>query len=966
MEAATKQHIVAPLAGISNIPSDFACEDNSALFVNGVRTADGELKAMQTTPATTADGYEDYKLVFIHECAGGKRLIYLKESALYWADGDEQPSNEISSISVPDFEKIVSVGSTMVILYSKGIAYATWNGTGYSSTVSNGILPNYRFWLKRDYTRGFFTTKDTDSENYSQRDLDDDTQPFRFDNNDRHFCVKDERYTECWDLFKGIYNERIESMQKKKHFLYPFFAVAALKLFDGTYKFIGTPQLMMTFTQGRPIVYYGNLCYNHDYDSIDHLHGALIGEWALHFKQYTDLSKLNTNVNGVNIISSIDIFVTHPTSTHEFDEDIKDVWQRVIFGTETGNDAITVYFDKVDDAITMYQDDANMQAPDMLPWSWSDNDNDNSKLDRWISTFQPYKRKSDDTLKQDLLDSLGQFRKIASIPWVDTENGKCTVSLADRMEESTLQTLDNQDLLTFSDKYEDWVSISIPDDINAVNRRLIKISGKQGFVPASNVVGTYVEKENNYLSHTYAIRIKLNTTEGIKYIWEYKFNNDLPVFFSHNFWYYYPDPRATELAVYEYYYNGEQKGWHLVYNRQLVSGSVIGGAYSFNKYPTSKESPMDDGKCSLPTEDNTNDLVSIDNQVTQSPVDNVFADTTKTYVGQGDIIKLATLTTALTQDAYKVSTVLAFTTQGIWSITCGSDGTFTSVSPSFSREVCINKHSIVMTDSKVFFASKKGIMCVVATAEQGVAVSAPNFSAQGIAPKEVKYIGTDGNEASMKVQVQGDTTMSLYDYYEKINNEGVYVYDYYSQSILMLCPGRADYFALDINTGTLAYCSQSPVKKLSDGTTLTNFTNAVDAYPDTYLVYTETKEATEETSDSGSVTTHNARLSDTPLRQDDTNEYPYEIISRPMKLGGALLQKSLRRIRKLIVSSRTDACAIELFATNDLSKPWVKLSSLGGKPYRYYMYRLSGKLNATDSLAGLMLEVQTRYTDKPH
>ncbi len=974
MESGTKQHIITPLSGLCNTPSDFACDDNTLFYSEGLRYVDGELKPIQTRKVMDSQGYTGKTLVFVHEYNGSKRLIF-RDSAtspyyLYWCKEGDETFNKIN-ISGNNFQKIVAVGNTLVVLYDGAdLIYATWNGSGYSVSTQS-LHPDYHFSLYKVSGRGFSTVQNTDSENYIEQDVGHTEGCFRTDNSYRDLVVRDDMYGTCLDKFKTIRNELLEDVYERKHFVHPFFAVAAIKLFDGTYKFIGSPQLMLPFTKGSDIIYYYNLCGNNELNGIDVIRGALVGEWSLHFTQKQDLSGMNTNINGVNIISSIDIFVTRPVPLCELydgkdevhsDSD-REKWKSIRSATDASRDRVIVDKD--------YQSKGVWEAPYMLNWSWSA-DSDERK-DYWMSTFDVYHRKEDKELRQDLLDSLGQFRKIASIPFDDSGNGKLTnVALDDYLSESTLKTLDNQELLVFSDKYEDWAFSSNPDDIDAINRRLIKVGGRQGFMDSKYLLDSSALKFSKGLVtdvYIYYVCVTLQTIEGTKNVWSiHNLDSYTIPLLNVRLWYYYPDPRAVKFSVYRYKDTDEKL--YLLVERSLKHDSPIGGSYYFDNYPMEymnpTESPSDTGTPVTDIEDNTHDTVPIANRVTQSPADNVFNDATKTYVGQGDIIKLASLTTALTQDAYKVSTVIAFTTQGIWSITCDSSGTFTSVSPAFSREVCINRDSVVMTDDKIYFASKKGIMCVVATSDKGVDSAAPKWSMSGVAQEgfsiydgayDKSYEGTSKDYKFVAENPNDGSTQYLYDYYECINAEGCYVYDYYSQAILLLHPKRVDYFVYDLASATMFYCKKSPVM-LDNNTEMAQFVGAVDCFPDEYLVYK---------ADASSNKTYIGKLSDTPLRHDDSQiSYDFELVSRPMKLEGALYLKSLRRLRLLSTIAQKDKLSIQMFGSSDLAKPWAPIESLRGRPYRFFRYWLKGTMNASDSIDGLMLETQVRYTDKPH
>lgn len=91
-----------------------------------------------------------------------------------------------------------------------------------------------------------------------------------------------------------------------------------------------------------------------------------------------------------------------------------------------------------------------------------------------------------------------------------------------------------------------------------------------------------------------------------------------------------------------------------------------------------------------------------------------------TYVvGNGEIIGMASLSIALSQDTFGSYPLLVFTTEGIYSLETDKTGSsaYTNIPPPFSREVCTNKNTICEIDGAVLFASSKGLMMASA---QGV------------------------------------------------------------------------------------------------------------------------------------------------------------------------------------------------------------------------------------------------------
>lgn len=98
-------------------------------------------------------------------------------------------------------------------------------------------------------------------------------------------------------------------------------------------------------------------------------------------------------------------------------------------------------------------------------------------------------------------------------------------------------------------------------------------------------------------------------------------------------------------------------------------------------------------------------------------------------IGNGTIIGVATLTTALSQDTFGQYPLLVFCTDGVYSMNVDTtgNGVYTNVPPPFSREVCINRNTICEIDGAVLFASNKGLM--IATS-QGVQEFVPNLNGE--------------------------------------------------------------------------------------------------------------------------------------------------------------------------------------------------------------------------------------------
>ena len=102
------------------------------------------------------------------------------------------------------------------------------------------------------------------------------------------------------------------------------------------------------------------------------------------------------------------------------------------------------------------------------------------------------------------------------------------------------------------------------------------------------------------------------------------------------------------------------------------------------------------------------------------------------------------------------------------------------------------------------------------------------------------------------------------------------------------------------------------------------------------------------------------------LRRDDINDdhadYKAKLVSRPLKLENALALKSILQMHHIKDISGT--LAVKLEASDNLNA-WVTLTSLRGKPWKYYrLTYLFDNLSATDRFTGTLLVTEERRTNK--
>lgn len=170
----------------------------------------------------------------------------------------------------------------------------------------------------------------------------------------------------------------------------------------------------------------------------------------------------------------------------------------------------------------------------------------------------------------------------------------------------------------------------------------------------------------------------------------------------------YPDPRAYKMVI--VCLCGERDcvrfEFELKPNEFLNSACYIDPGLS----PIWKEFDEPGGIIAYPEERNAVERAT--NKLKVSALDSPFVfPAEQTYtVGNGQIVGMASATTALSQGQFGQFPLYVFTTEGIWALETGTgEVVYASQSP-VSRDVCSNPSSITPLDSAVAFASGKGLM----------------------------------------------------------------------------------------------------------------------------------------------------------------------------------------------------------------------------------------------------------------
>ena len=331
---------------------------------------------------------------------------------------------------------------------------------------------------------------------------------------------------------------------------------------------------------------------------------------------------------------------------------------------------------------------------------------------------------------KDEFNNVTNFYKVADIDYKELIEGTYNEWIDIDTKGKLAENLFSQDTLPVS--AFDYAIVT-DSRINAYNSRLHIYNYVQKLFEGYDIgqfvqyggVGQFNNQGSIYADNLY-IKVYGGKTEGNYIVVKHGtlLSNNLQVYL--NPFITYPSPDATKMEIY-----AEQEGKWMKASFKLKKSKY--GAYSYGIVNSLTDISYGDLSKILQDIDYTPVLeeepfVIRRNGVkvsgTYSP--NYFPPSNTYIVGNSSIIRVALLSTSLSQDTFGQYPLLVFCTDGIYSMGVDTSGVgvYSNIAP-FSREVCVNPNSICEIDGAVLFASSKGLM--IATS-QGVQEFVPTMN----------------------------------------------------------------------------------------------------------------------------------------------------------------------------------------------------------------------------------------------
>ena len=646
--------------GMSNTPSDAVCSDNALALSVGLTYSEGEHRVVQA-PAVYIEDLRGVTLLYVHKLNDMTRYIGVVEQgdssySLYWFKRNGKVMSRLHELNKPgevsfvcrEKPKVTSVGKTLIVTCKEGIFYFLWKDDGYKPLGNKLPEIDIEFAMSNNDMGGArLSAKGT-------------TEAVSYDPVNVSVKIKESKKTSFNDFVYGLYAKNKKDINHNmKAFSRPFFARAAYEMYDGSYYMTTQPVLLFP-----SITRSSYLAWNM---SASDLTIRSSNDNLLAFIMYTNYAGLYFRLN---------------SDITAFDDIIKDV---AIFIT----DEVEIYDLSVDAILESMGSNEKFADSIQRVGGW------NRFFEFLLAdkpAYEAMKRRSAKDIMSDLSSS-SVFYHLCNIGKKSTNK---YVNAADFIKPNVIENITTQTQLT-GDFYER--APLFPQFVFPYNSRINIANVSRGFFEGFDFFLPY----DNDRAHKYTFYVTIKTDNG-----DIVVSHEKTIRQKQGLWFYYPDPRASHVVI--------KRDDTFILDEPLTEHTGLNGSYFFRGLPTKdyEETPLAVAPLAqhiTPTTGSPTELLP--NYIITSEVNNPFVFKAEGYnrVGAGKVLGMATQTQALSQGQFGQYPLLVFSDEGIWAMSVGSDGLFTSIHP-MSREVCNNVQSITQTDGAVFFSSEKGLMMV--------------------------------------------------------------------------------------------------------------------------------------------------------------------------------------------------------------------------------------------------------------
>lgn len=728
------------LSGMTTVPSDFACKDGqTAICMNMLPEYAGEIHPL-CRPKVLMEIPIGYKFLFVHETSGFKHYIFQASETdkdgnavkdfynYYYVEADNLEADFIVfDKHKPGIKHVNAIGNTLITFSESEKNYYLWKFAKYKPL--GGDIPeiNLQFGLIGEPIL------------YSREESESKGREVHFDfevwPNDKTFIYKHEYLTEFSNLMLAPVNLLIKNhVTDKGKFCFPFFVRYAIRLYDGTLVHHSAPILMLPASYNAVMPFLRSSSGSGGKLTDCKVDVFLIRS-SLTYNVLDNITKAFKDDWG-DIVKSVDVYISQPLYTFNADGVVDDI---TFTNIKNSDYAKTDYVGKLREGSLTYDRPSSTTAIGVYhtyygafnyvdvfnTYAWRAFIADEAGEYGMVDAIGLPAIKDDDMKKK--IESVSSFYLLKSINLSELINARTNsdngidneIDVAD----DYLQSLVNREVMTDDYLSHDYINADYSYFYNGrLNLAGIRRTLYDGY-PVKSQFCSYEGKvtteyktgggiafnkptkkwnvDNNFFVATVedgGKLIKLFTGDDQPiYISEY---DRIPTMFC------YPNAGVKDVV----WWRTGQSGTLPFMQLEAKLHDFLNLSYVSLYYDKNKEQELWNNAGGISTDKGSEDkTVSDSSLIYTSKVDNpfYFPSSGINSIGVGEVIGMAAAVQALSQGQFGQFPLYAFTSDGVWALSVGTDGNYQTVSP-VSRDIASG--AIISLDRCVLFTTKRGVM----------------------------------------------------------------------------------------------------------------------------------------------------------------------------------------------------------------------------------------------------------------
>lgn len=799
---------------------------------------------------------------------------------------------------------ITSVGNTLCIATDEGVYYFVWKDEGYIALGNHLPEIGLSFGMS-----GHFIYHMSDEREWSCRTGDIDTDGFVADGDAGILRVGKNIQEDVANFVYGCLNKEEAKSKEKGCFNYPFFVRYAVKLYDGSHVMLSPPILMAPNRSGSPSI---NFSIWSNISSGTLYHNCKVEVNMVEAKLSCQAIDLPTTLlsSWSDVISGVDVFVS--PQIQKYKESGKPMEETRY---DAGNPQIS-HAPKIDAIMHTNERTAWNEPLPTEPYRMAVKQSDTpfSPGGDEVVNVQYVLDEYTDAEWHERIASNGTFYKIKSYS-IDELGSLAESRKYVEIEKEILDTLETREALVEDTGYSH--DYSVANKLFAYNSRLLladvtrKVSNRvhsESVIPYVGMVGD-ADNVSGSIAVIYKNGRKVSLTGNENFhVFLHEINNSGRLLYL-----FYPDPEAIGIQITGYGYNNPA----II---PLKKHSTLFGVYAYNDM---RQLPV-----SLDIEASTEGAsFNQSNRLFMSEVDNPFVfKGSLALTLPSRVYEVSSASRALSEGQFGQFPIYAFSEDGIWAVEVDTQGRMSARQP-ISRDVILPGSSVCQLDDSVVFITKEGVKIIRGSNSQCISepIHGLNFNETQI---------TNMLPESYKSLVVTDS-VPFFSHLAEQNPMLVYDYPH----------GMLHLFTDTLNKANVHYVNVLGSSEWAMQMLDAPLVAQVPGYPLTHLQFGQR------------VKVYDHLLDVRTCRKG-------YLLTRPDYMGNMFSRKALYDLR--LVGQRTtpdSKHSVIVLVSND-NKTWYRLKSLKSLSAKYYRYLVLTNMADQDTLSGISIQFDERYTDK--